>query len=175
MYALPLKSCRHMSRKQWVTDTSSSIRGSELSVLSERILYASSLHESRCFITSRARGFRTPSSIYFQPMKQTRADILSLHSADRPGPFHQHGMVSAMSSSMAILFEGDGDTGIEEPVLQNSLTSWIVIVMTPRRRSEGSTMEVVDRFNYKSIKWPQSRTLFCISCRCSVFVELPSE
>ena len=37
---------------------------------------------------SRALGCRTPSSIYFQPMKQTRTDallLLSLHSADHPG------------------------------------------------------------------------------------------
>ena len=80
---------------------------------------ASSLHESRCFITSRARGFRTPSSIYFQPMKQTRSDVLPLHSADRPGPFLQHGTASAMSSSLAILFEEDGDTGIRDESFEN--------------------------------------------------------
>ena len=63
--------------------------------------YASSLDESRCFSTSRAPVPHTPSIIYFQPMKQTRADVLGvgvcLRSADHPGPLGQHGTVRAMS------------------------------------------------------------------------------
>lgn len=42
------------------------------------MVYASILHESSCFNTSRAPGSRTPSIIYFQPMKQTRADMLGV-------------------------------------------------------------------------------------------------
>ena len=63
--------------------------------------HASSVHESSGFSTSRAPGSRTPSIIYFQPMKQTRADMLGvgvcLHSADHHGPCHRHGTVRAMS------------------------------------------------------------------------------
>ena len=42
------------------------------------MVYASSVHESNCFSTSRAPGSCTPSIIYFQPMKQTRADMLGV-------------------------------------------------------------------------------------------------
>lgn len=87
------------------------------------MVYASSVHESSCFSTSRPPGSRTPSIIYFlvfyfQPMKQTRADMLGvLYVCIRliiPHSFINTGRSEpCLASLLTILVsEGEGDIGM---------------------------------------------------------------
>ena len=80
MYALPIKSCRHIMRQRFIQAATERVSafGAFGDQIVRSMVYASILHESSCFNTSRAPGSRTPSIIYFQPMKQTRADMLGV-------------------------------------------------------------------------------------------------
>ncbi len=83
-------------------------------------------------------------------MKQTRADIRRLHSADHPERFHQHGTVRVMSSSLAVLCEGDGDTGMTDN--QSTCSPWRLVEIVDRDCDDatkgarrGPRQAVVDR------------------------------